>query len=793
MIKNYLLIAFRSLKKHLTYSVINILGLSLGLTTFLLLAVWLRHELSYDKFHDKSGHIYRASLEYSFGGQTSKTSVSPTALLPALQKNFPDVEAGVRVYNPTAWRPFILRKDDKLFQESKFYFADSTFFQVFSYKLASGNANNALTEPNSILLTRSMAKKYFGKEDVIGQTLQVNNKADYTVTGILEDVPTNSMLQFDFLASFSSLPQSKDLQWWSANYQTYVVLSPRANVADLTAKTQALVQNELNDQLANPGDYVKYNFMKLTDVYLHSDMEEYNTAVSSIQYVYIFGAIALLVLVIACINYVNLATARAADRAKEVGIRKVVGALRKQLFIQFISESTIITLVSLTIAFMLAKLTLPLFNHITGKAFDSSLFINPLFVATALLGAIVLAWVAGAYPALAITSFKPVSVLKGNFKTSGKGIWLRKGLVIFQFAVSIILIVGTIVVLKQLSFIQDKKLGFEKENTVILPYDAKTHAVFSQFRTEILRSGIASHIALAAESPTKIGGGYTMGIGAEHDIIVTADPADDQFIPAMGMEIVAGRNFIAADTMRTDSIRSVVLNESAMKELGLSLEKSVGERARFNGYPAEIIGVVKDFHFAPMQQPIGPLVLFNERQNYSFIFIKLKAGDTQRSIATLQRICAELTPHRPFEYKFLDEQYNGLYENEVRMGQISTTFALLTILIACLGLFGLISFSAAQKTKEIGIRKVMGATEISIVLLLTRDFTRLVITSIIIGVPLAYWIMSQWLNDFAYKTTIGVWPVVTASAIALVIALGTASFQAIKSALVNPVTTLRSE
>jgi len=797
MLKNYLLIGVRSLQKHRFYSIINVAGLGLGLAACLLLVTWIIHELSYDKFHTNASRIYRSSLEYSFGGQTAKTAVSPTALLPLLQKNFPEVQHGVRLYNPSAWNPFIIRKDEKLFQEEKFFYADSTFFQVFSFVLLRGNPSKALTAPNSVVLTQSAAKKYFGDEDPVGKALQVNNRNEYVITGLMEDVPTNSLLQFDFIGSFSSLEASKEQIWWSANYETYVLLAPSTDVQSLTDKTELLVKKELASELTNPGDYVKYNFIPLTAIYLRSDMNE-SVMVSDIQYIYIFGSIALLVLIIACINYINLATARAADRAKEVGIRKVVGAMRIQLFFQFISESIIITLLSLAVSFLIVKLALPAFNAITGKEFASSIIFSPLFIGIALLVSLFIALAAGAYPALAITSFKPVSVLKGNFRTSAKGIWLRQSLVVFQFCISIILIVGTHVVIKQLDYIQNKKLGFQKENIVVLPLDAKTEDIYGQLKTEVLRSGVTSHMARATESPTSIAGGYSInleGRANNQGMIVTAMSVDMEFIPALGMELTAGRNFTEGDFQKAkaDTIFSFILNESALHELVLDKDKAVGTRVSMNGRNGEIIGIVKDFHFAPLQKKIAPLVLFNQESDFSFIFIKLNGGHNASSLSAIKEIFKSLTPHRPFEYTFLDAQYNTLYSNEQRMGRIITTFAFLTIIIACLGLLGLVSFSAAQKTKEIGIRKVLGATASSIVLLITKEFTRLVIIAIVIGLPLAYWMMGQWLNDFAYRTDIGLMPMLVSSILCIVIAFGTASYQAIKAALISPADTLRNE
>lgn len=792
MIKNYFLIAFRSLRKHLSYSLINVFGLSLGLATCLLLVTWIKHELSYDKFHEKADRIYRGCLEYSFGGQTSKTPVSPTALLPAMEKNFAEVETGVRIYHAAAYNAFILRHDDKLFQERGFTYADSTFFRVFSFALLKGNPDKALTEPNAVILTRSMARKYFDSEDIMGKTIQVNNNTEYTITGLMEDVPTNSTLKFDFIASFSSLPASRETIWWTANYETYVALAPETDAAALFNKTNELVKKELASELTNPGDYVKYNFFPMKDIYLRSGLA------SDMQYIYIFGSIALLVLFIACINYINLATARAADRAKEVGIRKVVGALRNQLFTQFISESVILTFIALGVAFVIAKISLPLFNQITGKQFNSSEFLQPQFLLASAGAAVVIAILAGAYPAIAITAFKPVRVLKGNFKTSGKGIWLRQSLVVTQFSISIILIIGTIVVLNQLSFIQNKKLGYSKDKVVILPMDAQTKKVYNELKTEILRSGVAAHVGRAIESPTQINGGYSLmlpGSSNQLGMMVTANAVDPDFIPALSMEVVAGRNFTDNDYIRMerDTICSFIVNESTVTELGLTNERAIGTTIDMNNRKGEIVGVVKDFHFAPLQQKIAPLILFTESYQLSAIFIKLKEGNAHEQIATLKSIAAAVTPHRPFEYTFLDEEYNAMYANEERMSMVSTTFATLTIIIACLGLFGLVSFSAAQKTKEIGIRKVMGATASSIVLLITKDFTRLVVIAIVIAIPVAYWLMQQWLNDFAYRTDLSAWPFVVAALLSIVIAFGTASFQAIRAALINPVDTLRSE
>ncbi|PZR13826.1 MAG: hypothetical protein DI539_19110 [Flavobacterium psychrophilum] len=801
MLKNYLIIAWRSLRKHFTYSFINILGLGLGFATFLLLATWIRHEVSFDRFHEKSNLIYRASLEYGFGGQVSKTSVSPTALLPALQKNFAEVETGVRLYNASGWNSFILRKDDKVFQENRFYYADSAFFDVFSFHLLEGDPKTALAEPNSMVITQAMAKKYFGNDNPMGQVIQVNNRKEYTVTGVMEEVPSNSHIQFDFVGSFSSLEAAKHQIWWSANYQTFIVVQKEADINALVKKTNELVKKELASELTNPGDYVQYNFIPLTDIYLKSGLEE-SEVVGNIQYVYLFSAIALLVVIIACINYINLATARAADRAKEVGIRKVVGALRKQLFLQFIGESFIITFVSFAIAFLLAQISLVGFNSLTGKTFQAMDLFDPQFLILCVVAVCVIALVAGAYPALAITSFKPVSILKGNFRSSARGIWLRKSLVVFQFSISIILMVSTLIILKQINYIQDKRLGYDKENVLVLPLDTKTEEVFSQLRTELIRNSKVKSVARGSEAPTRIQGGYgasVEGIGSERGIITTAVSVDEAYVPAMSMELVLGRNFtpgdnakMAADT--SGNSYSFILNESALKELLIPADKAIGTKMNLSGRNGEIIGVVKDFHFSSLHEKIGPLILFNEESQFAHVFIKLEAGNTLQTMEEIKSICKKTITHRPLEYKFLDEQYTALYASEQKVGAICTVFATLTIIIACLGLFGLVAFSASQKTKEIGIRKVLGATAPGIVLLITKDYSKLVILAILVGLPVAYYIIENlWLSSFAYRTTVGTGPFVMAAGACLFIAFGTASFQAIRAAMIDPVNTLRNE
>lgn len=795
MIQNYLLIAVRNLRKHVGYSTINVIGLSLGLTTCLLLVTWIRHEISYDKFHEKADRLYRVSLEYSFGGQSAALSVSPTALLPAL-KELPEVENGVRLYNPSAYNSFIVQHGDQTFSENHFYAADSSFFKIFSYPLISGNPDQVLRQPYSVAISESTAQKYFGDTDALGKTIRVNNNQDYIITGVFADMPSNSLYHMDLLTSFHSFEAGRGAPiWWSANYQTFVVLREGSDPLNAQSKINEVVLKALAGQAGGPSDFVRYNFMLMKDIYLYSKYEEAEV-VSNIRYIYIFSAIAILILFIACINYINLSTARAAERAKEVGIRKVVGALKNQLLIQFIGESVVITFAAFCIAFVAAQSMLPIFNEVSGKSLPHQLMLTPSFILLSLVILLFIALLAGAYPAFAITAFTPSQVLKGSFKTSAKGIWLRQSLVVFQFGISVVLIMGTIIITKQLQYLQSTNLGYNRENVIVLPLDRQTEPSFQSLKTEWLSKGLALEVARGSESPVQIQGGYSIKLRNNDGpgMITTGLIADEGYIPAMGMSLVAGRNFTPDDIARAhnDTLYAFIVNESGLKALYVDINEAVGTVIDLNGRNGEIIGVVKDFHFSSLHTVIGPLTIFPE-DSYNKLFVKLPKGDVSEQLKKLESSFKTIVASRPFEFQFVDQQYQALYQNEVRMGSVFTIFATLAIVIACLGLIGLVAFSAAQKTKEIGIRKVMGATAPQIVILLTRNYSKLVLLAIVISIPLSYWMMTTWLTNFAYQTEIGVWPSLIASAIAITTALGVSSYQAIKAAVSDPVRTLKNE
>lgn len=797
MLKNYVLIGLRNLRKHIGFSAINIIGLALGIATCLLLVTWILHELSYDRFHKNESRLYRSSMEYSFGGQVARTSVSPTALLPAML-SLPEVQTGARFFNQSAWNPFIVRHGDKLFSESKFCFADSTFFEVFSYEMIKGNPKKALNQPYQVLLTESTARKYFGDTDPVGQTLNINNKQEYVITGVIQDSPSNSFLQFDFVASFSSLNAGRtEPIWWSANYLTFVVLNEGADVKAVEKKSSEIAMNAVGNDITGEGDYVRYNMMLLKDIHLHSNFANEPEVVNNVIYVYIFAGIAALIMIIACINYVNLTTARATERAREVGIRKVAGALRPQLFYQFMAESAWITFSAFLLAFGVASLLMPFFNELTGNQFSTQLIFTPRFLAWSLAGTLLLSLVAGTYPAIVMASFKPVTILKGNFKNTMQGLWLRRALVVLQFVVSVVLIVGTLVIMKQLSFLQEKKLGYDKENVIILPLDEQTQEKYSTLKSELLKSGAAKYVSLASSAPSHVQAGYSISLAEKsgRGIAITGLIIDEDYIPAMGMELLYGENFTEQDVKRiTEKLDDgFILNEAALAELGVNPASAVGRKVTLNGRTGPINAVVKNFHFSSLHHAISPIVMFIEPHNLNKVLIRLSAGKVEDRLVTVQRISTVLLPHRPFEYSFLDQEYAAMYAAEQRMGSIFVTFAILAIVIACLGLLGLVAYAAVQKTKEIGIRKVLGASASSVVILITKDFLKLVLLGIVIGIPAAAYLMDMWLGNFAYRAEIGILPVIIAAVICIIISFMTAAFHAVKAAMINPAETLRSE
>jgi putative ABC transport system permease protein len=798
MIKHYFKTALRNLGKSKAFSFINILGLTVGLTCCLLMVLYIRHELSYDDFQKNGDRMARVIMEYSEGGSVMKGNFTSTKVAPAFKRNFPEIEQAVRMYEGTR----VIRYQDKLFDEKSFMYADSTFFDMFSFQLLKGNPQYALSGPNVVLFTQSAAKKYFGNDDPIGKIIKVgSNETPYQVTGVIEDCPSNSQIKYDFLASFSSLGVTQEDTYWDANYTTYLLLKDKSSIASLQAKIPGFMKKEMATTMTG-GDYINYKLEPFKSIHLHSPYAGFEPN-SSITYIYIIGIVALLILAIACFTYVNLSTARSMERAKEVGIRKVSGAYKKQIFWQFIGESMILSVISLLLSFGLAALLLSSFNHLADRQLSLSSMFSPFIIGFSLLIILCISLAAGSYPALILSGFQPVKVLKGAFKNTGSGLWLRKTLIIFQFAISAFLIVATFIIQNQLHYIQTKNLGYNKDHIVVLPLDQKMTAILNTIKSEFKMNPDVLSLTKANNEPINIVSGYSMSredqVG-KGGITVNANVVDEDFIKTIGATIIAGTDFTEQDskdvlepTEQDKKKYHYILNESAAKALGWTPEEAIGKKMFLGEQrPGVVKGVVKDFNFSSFHDPIKPLVLFNEPWGGSLL-VKLSGKHLPQTLAFLESKWKQLIQHRPFEYRFLDDDYNKLYQSEIRLGKVLNIFATIAILLAALGLFGLSAYSIQQRTKEIGIRKVLGASVPNVITLLSKDFLSLVIVASIIAFPIAWWVMNQWLQDFVYRVSIGWWIFLIAGIIAIIITLLTVSFLAVKAAVANPVNSLRSE
>lgn len=767
----------------------------------LLLFMYVSHELSYDSFQQKADRTVRVTMEYSLDGNVGKAAVTGTKVAPEFVRAFPEVEVGVRLLNSSA----VVRQGDQQYSEKKFVYADSSLFQIFSFQLRKGDPKTALAGPNKLVLSESTARKYFGNEDPIGQVLRVDasrSETDYTVTGVVEDVPLNSQIKYDILASFSSLGASKTEEWWSANYATYLLLRTPEALAGLQAKVPGYLKSKSAETEMTGSNYLTYNLEPLLRVHLHSEVEGNFEPNGDLLYIYIFGSIALLILLIACVNYVNLATARAVERAQEVGVRKVMGAQPGQLFGQFIGESVIVTFIALLLGVLFAYLALPLFNQLSDRQFSIEVWLQPSNLLIIVGIGLVVSLLAGSYPALVLTRYQPVRVLKGHLKTTGAA-HFRRTLIVFQFAITAFLIISTFIVQNQLSYIQNKKLGLDKEHVVLLPADRQVGEKIKTIKNEFRQNANIRQVSLAYESPLFIKGEYGMRRSDRTEgqyRMVTGLPIDEDFVKTMGLRILAGSDLTQTDmdlapVMYGDTANYYyfILNEAAAKDLGWTPQQAIGQKMDMGGNrKGEVKAVVEDFHFASMRETIRPLVLFPE-PNGNVLLVKLSGNQLSSTLQFLESKWNGLVPSRPFEYRFLDEDFNKLYTTETRTGRIFSVFAFLSVFLACLGLFGLSAYTTALRTREIGIRKVLGASIGSIVALLSQDFLKLVLIAIVIASPLAWYAMDRWLQDFSYRIDIPWWVFLVAALLAVGVALLTVSFQSIKVALMNPVKSLRSE
>ncbi len=798
MLKNYLKIAFRNFGKNKTSSFINVFGLTIGLTCCLLIGLYIQHELSYDKFQLKGDKIARVIMEYSFDGskESPKGNFTSVRVAPVFKKTFPEIESAIRMISYER----VVKYKDRLINEKKVMFADSTFFDMFSFKLLQGNPHTVLSAPHTVVLTASTAKRYFGTENAVGKTLNIGNDSSlYQVNGVMQDCPSNSQIKFDFLVSFSSLGITREDEktYWDADYTTYLLLKDKNSIASLQSKFPAFMKREMSGQ----GATVNFYLEPFEKIHLYSDYGGFEPN-NNIAYIYILAAIALLILIIVCSTYVNLSTARSIERAKEVGVRKVMGADKRQLFWQFISESLIICLASVILSMVVAILVMPWFNQLSDKQLQVQGLFSLPFIMFSLFVVICVSFVAGSYPALMLTRFQPAKVLKGSFKNTGSGQWLRKSLIVFQFAISVFLIVSTFVIQKQLYYIQHIKLGYDREHVIILPIDDKILPDLSLIKQEFKSNPDIISVSRSVRSPVEGGGGYHMRSAIMPDnggITVTANPIDEDYIKTVGLQIVAGSDLTEQDIKDQSvgdpnkTLYHFILNESAAKRLGWTPQEAVGKKMFLDdSRPGFVKGVVKDFHFESLHHAIRPFVLFPESRG-RVLLVKLSGHNIPQTISFLAAKWKTLVPSRPFEYRFMDDDYNKLYNAEQRLGNIMNLFAMIAVLLACLGLFGLSSYSTQQRYKEIGIRKVLGASVNNIVVVLSKDFIWLTLIAIMIAFPLAWWAMTNWLQDFAYRTNMTLGIYLVAGAITILLAVVTVSVQSIKAAGANPVKSLKTE
>ncbi|HEX6226645.1 MAG TPA: ABC transporter permease [Chryseolinea sp.] len=803
MFRNYLKVAFRNIARYKFYSAINILGMTIGLTACLLIILYIADELSYDKFNRNADRIYQVGLHAKIGGHEVSVANTCPPMGPALVAEIPEVEAATRVF-PYYGEPAI-KYGQKAFAESKVFFVDSNFFQFFDYRLLEGDARSVLKEPNTLVITKELATKYFGSESALGKLVTVDNQNQtYKVTGVAENPPTNSHLNFNILISGETGDRAKGTEWINNNMYTYFLLRENAQLSAVHRKFEELVEKYIGpevekfmgttlQQIREQGGLYGYYATKVTDLHLHSRSVNDLEPKGNIMYVYFFAGVGLFILIIACINFMNLSTASAAGRAKEVGLRKTLGSLREQMVWQFLAEATIYSLIAVCISLTVCYFLLPSFNLLSGKELGMAILTQPWFIAAIIALIIFVGFVAGSYPAFYLTSFNVVEVLKGKVRAGMKSKGVRSFLVVLQFSISIFLIIFTVVVYQQIKFMQEKNLGIDKENILILKNTYRLDKNKEAFRNTLgQQSGVLKMSYTNNTFPGVNNTTVFKEAGSEQDHIMGVYYADYDHQDVMKFELTEGRFF--SKDFPTDS-SAIVINEAATKEF--NFEKAVGEELLYNDggdkgiKRLRIIGVMKDFNFESFKAEVRPMAILLS-QNSNTLLIKYE-GSASELVNNVEKLWKNYASNEPFEYTFLDESFDELFRSEQRMGTIFTIFAGLAIFVACLGLFALAAFTAEQRTKEIGIRKVMGASVSSLAVMLSREFTKLVLLAFVPAAAAGWYISNYWLESFAYRIDVNPFIIVLSGIVAIVVAWLTVSFQSIKAAAANPIDSLRYE
>ncbi|HEV8270224.1 MAG TPA: ABC transporter permease, partial [Chitinophagaceae bacterium] len=746
MIKNYFKIAFRNIIRHKAFAAINIAGLAIGMTCSIFILLWVQNELSYDRFHKNAHEIYRITANAG----DFNAAVNCAGMPPELKIKIPAVKNYVRLSHPST---NVFEVGNRKFEEKNVFYVDSTFLQVFSFSLIKGNPETALMRPDAVLITENMAKKYFGEENPLGKTLKKNNGDNVTVTGVLANIPSNSHLQFDFILPVSSIAQSdNDLRtstWQNFNYYAYIQLDKNfkatsAAIEGLNKQINKIFKEHVKEEELK----VDFHLQALRSIHLYSNYQVDLPGHGNSQYVNIFFVVALFILAVACINFMNLATARSARRAKEVGLRKVVGAGRKQLIGQFLGESLLISFLSLLIAVSLVWLLLPAFNDLAGKELAIHLLDGKLILI--LVGiALLTGLISGSYPALFLSGFRPVQVLKGSMKNMGGNLIFRNGLVVVQFVVSIVLLAGTAIVYRQLTYIKNMNLGFDKSNLLYMPMTGEMWGKQQALKTELKKNPLTASYSITNDLPTNLTSGAVNvqweGKDPKSQVVFPTLFVDENFLDVFQMKMLNGRSFSTEFKADTNNF---ILNERAVQIMGMKVADAVGKPLSLWDTKGTIIGIVKDFNYKPVQNPIEPLIIGLNKWG-GITVVRTKPGQTEATIKALEKISADLNPAYPFSYGFLDQDLANLYQGEHRMGRLFNLFAILAIFISCMGLYGLSAFMAEQRTKEIGVRKVLGASIFKVVYLLSTGFTRLILIAVVIAVPVAWFAINSWLKSFA--------------------------------------------
>ncbi|WP_293010884.1 FtsX-like permease family protein [Mongoliibacter sp.] len=786
--------------KRKLYAGINILGLTVAIVSFLAIALFIHHEATYDSMYGDSDRVVRFAQRFAMAGEEQVVSMTPSALAPTLMEEMDEVEVAALIFDYSIFASVLVDAGNGNQEESKFAFVDENFFEIFDLELLAGGEGNLLSEPNQIVLTSSTAQRYFRRPlEAVGNSIKIDGK-DYQVTGVVKDFPSNSHIDFDFLASFITTRDGKNPQWNPANYYTYAKLSPMADQEVFSAKLDQMVEKYFGEEMRSYGFEVAVMYQPLTSIHLgYSQLKDIKPAID-IKNLYIFGSVAILLIVIGIINYVNLATAESTERNKEVGLRKVLGAERSQLFGQFLSESMILSISGLIFSLLILYALKGVFEDFSGVPMQLELLSSPLGIVLVLGLMLGIGLFSGFYPALILSGKEPLQALGKKISGVAGGAWLRRSLVVFQFFVSISLLLATFIVKKQLEFMQTINLGYEREEVIALNFHYNMGEKFPSLKSELERTGAAQSTSRANSLPIFIQAGYSISPGGDNDkdFMVTGFAVDHEIVQTLNLNLLAGMGFSDQDINQTAAYEgqmemNILLNEAAVRELGWTVEESVGRKVNYNGLISNIKGVVQDFYFNSLHNQVGPLAIFLQPSEANWILAKLPKGNPMDKLSKMEEVWKGVYPDRPFAYRFLDDEYAKMYQTEQSVSRIFQLFAGIAIFIACMGLFGLVSYVAMRRTREISIRKVLGAKATDVLKILSSDFFMLLGFSAVLSIGFGLWFSKEWLSGFAYKTVVSPWNFVVAIGLVAFISLMTIGYRTTKVFLQNPAKTLKDE